>query len=303
MPEFISNEELQKMNFKSLAELQAFLDKKRGEFNAGKQPDFEGISPNQMAGLLYHTFEPSSPLKINRVDDAILDQMPFFRTLETLLQIVHREKSVKLTPKGNLPLKICDEVVSHHFWKEELSELYKQRKEEDFQVLHTAKIITQIGNLTRKANGKLTVTKNTAKLLDANDRNGLFRLAFEPFMQKFNWGYHDLYENPHIGQLGWAFTIFLLHKYGDSEQTVRFYAEKYLNAFPMLNQAPTTRYGLMVDGNLTAYNTRTFYRYLNWWGLIERTSTAYLYSSELDDKVKNSEVFTALFAFDLFPFG
>jgi len=34
--------------------------------------------------------------------------------------------------------------------------------------------------------------------------------------------------------MGWAFTVFLLLKYGRAERDTRFYAEKYKKAYPFL---------------------------------------------------------------------
>lgn len=283
--------------FKNIEELQAFLNKKVTDHNNASRADFDGISPDQMRHFLYAPLGADSPLQINKVDNAAFDRMPFFRTLETLLQIIHREKEIKLTPKGNLPLKVCAEITEHRFWNEELSDLYKQRKEEDFQVLHTAKIVAHIGNLTRKANGKLTITKATAKLLDTHDRNALFRSAFEIFMLKFNWAYHDLYSSPLVGQSGWAFTFYLLHKYGALPQKTGFYAEKYLQAFPVLANGLEPRFSTVEDELMRAYNTRTFSRYLRWWGFVERQKSENSHSiSNLMDDVYRTPIFDAVFS-------
>jgi hypothetical protein len=298
---FLSDDEIRDHNFKTIEELQAFLNQKRHKYNSSAREDFVGISPLQMAEFLYRPLHVNSPLKINKVDNAVFDKMPFYQTLETLLKIVHREGMVKLTPKGNLPLKICDEIVANKFWKEELSDLYKQRKEEDFHLVHTAKIIAHIGNLTRKVNNKLNVTKNTAKFLENNDRNGLFMLMFEPFVQKFNWAYHDLYEGHELGQMGWAFSLYLLHQFGNAPHPISFYGAKYLQAFPSLvDNYPPKSYSTPQDSCMRGYTMRTFQRYFNWWGFVQfMDENKKSYPHDLETLIKRTPAFEALFSFNI----
>lgn len=44
----------------------------------------------------------------------------------------------------------------------------------------------------------------------------------------------DGYKDEHLGQFGFVFNLLLLHKYGRTERSVDFYAEKNFRAFPVL---------------------------------------------------------------------
>ena len=79
---------------------------------------------------------------------------------------------------------------------------------------------------------KLSLTKNSQKVL--KDDFELFKLLFDTFRNKFNWGYFDGFEDRPIGPLGFGFTLILLSKYGGKPRSDVFYAEKYLKAFPAL---------------------------------------------------------------------
>jgi hypothetical protein len=297
--EFISQEELNNMQFHSIEALQEFLNQKKEAHNNKADPQFSDISPMQMYRLLHNPFSAESPLVINQVDDDVFEKMPFFLTLEHLLQIVVREKAVKLTPKGNLPLKICQELADKRYWKEELSDLYKQRKEEDFQVIHAAKIIGIIGGLLRKANGKLNVTKQAQKFLEKKDRNALFVAMFQPFMSKFNWGYFDLYTSQGTGILAWAYSIYILQKFGETPQLLAFYADKYFTAFPRLIEDFQDRsYSTPQEQALNCYTLRTFIRYFNWFGFIHFPEGTPSFGNKAKPVLKTSVV-DALFSFRL----
>lgn len=261
--------------------------------------DLSGLSASQMVQLIKEPLGDNSILKINEVEDDIFNKIPFFQTVEHLLLMVLQAGSIKLTPKGNLPIKVCEDISNQQYWKEELAYLYKQRKEEDYQVIHTAKIISLIGGLARKANGKMNVTKQTQKTLEKNDKNALFLSILKPFMLKFNWGYHDLYESQHVGQTGWAFTLYMLHKYGQESHPTSFYAEKYLNAFPpVVNEFRDRTYSTPEQQAMSCYIVRSFIRYFNWMGFVELPKEIRILDYE-NEIMHKTDVLDALFSFKI----
>lgn len=69
--------------------------------------DFLGLSPNQMHHLIYGAFSDNSPVQFhNDIDDTTLDRIPLFRIVEEYLNILQRDKQIKLTPLGALPKKV-----------------------------------------------------------------------------------------------------------------------------------------------------------------------------------------------------
>ena len=297
--EFINQEELNNMQFHSLEALRAYLEQKKEFYNNSLAPDFEGLSPMQMHRLLREPFSETSPLNFQKADDTIFALMPFFLTIETFLHIIQREGTLKLTAKGNLPLKICAEIADKNYFKEELSSINKLRKEEDFMLIHTAKIIADISGLTRKANGKLNVTKNAQKILAKNDRNALFQVVFQTFMSKFNWCYFDGYNSELVGSVGWAFSLYLIRKYGHEAHPLSFYADKYLAAFPTLvEKTPPRAFGSPLSDAKNAYIVRTFSRYFYWFGFVHYPEKPSFMSRE-NDIVFKTAVVDEIFLFDV----
>lgn len=295
--EFLNQDELNNMQFHSIEALQEFLNQKRKAHNNSVVNNFSGLSPMQMYALLYHPFDAESILVIHKVEDAVFEKMPFFLTIEHLLRIVLRDGVIKLTAKGNLPLKVCQELADKKFWNEELSDLYKQRKEEDFTVIHAAKLIAFMGGMARKANGKMNVTKTTQKILEKNDRNALFKTIFITTMSKFNWGYFDLYTSQNTGMLASMFSIYLLQQFGHEPHFLPFYADKYFTALPRLIEDFTERtYTTPQKQAESCYTVRTFIRIFNWFGFVHFPEGTPRFNKD-DVPMLKTDVVDALFSF------
>ena len=106
--------------------------------------------------------------------------------------------------------------------------------------------------------------------ITANNRL-LFQELYSVFTKKYRWGFLDGYKDEHLGQFGFAFSLLLLHKYGRTERSVDFYAEKYFKAFPVLleNSTESPRFCN------SAYALRTFENFLEFFGLVELSPKNY----------------------------
>ncbi|MDX9890338.1 MAG: hypothetical protein RBT13_05810, partial [Bacteroidales bacterium] len=94
-------------------------------------------------------------------------------------------------------------------------------------------------------------------------------LIFKTFGEKFKWAYYDGYGDNFIGQLGYGFSLYPLSKYGDKKRFNVFYAAKYFKAFPtLLSNMGDYRYNFISSAEC-CYSTRTFDRFLYYFGLIE----------------------------------
>ncbi len=91
----------------SMEELNELMAEYQKKFNNEGLEDFDGLSPEQMTGLLYHPFEPGSIMQFRKGLDAYVDEAPFFKLSEILLNEIKRAGKVKLTQKGNLPMSVC----------------------------------------------------------------------------------------------------------------------------------------------------------------------------------------------------
>jgi hypothetical protein len=130
------------------------------------------------------------------------------------MDLIDKNGEIKLTSKGFLPTKIVSELYQQGFLKENhiekgFSKLYK---ETDSMTVNISRILIELAGLTKKRNGKLSLTKTATKIL--SDNYELLRLILVTFATKFNWAYYDGYGENQIGQLGYGFTLTLLSKYG-----------------------------------------------------------------------------------------
>ncbi|MDI9313004.1 MAG: hypothetical protein QM535_22530 [Limnohabitans sp.] len=262
--------------------------------------EFLGLSPTKIHHLLYDTFGQNSPMKFRKdIDDRTLDQIPIFRIAEEFLKIIQHDKQIKLTPLGALPKKVMVELYDKRFLLDEHIEkgITKLWKEDNCIAIRSARIATELAGLVRKANGKLTLTKTATKLLDTNNRLQIFRHFFQAFTDKFLWSYNDGYPEKPIGQLGWAFSVIMLNKFGDKPQIVNFYADKYLRAFPNFIIFFPPGYSTPEQQLFNCYGIRTFDRFFLWFGFVTVEKQKKFLDLETDT-FKQTDLVKRIFVFD-----
>ena len=271
----------------NIEELNKFLKQEMKERNSTPQNDFLGITPEQMYGLIYFPLEGDSILKIKKnIPDETLSKIPLLLLTEHFLRILAREKSIKLTAsQGNLPLKIVAELYEPKFILEDAMEmgLYKQAKEEYLHSIQAIHINITLAGLAKKTAGKLSLTKKGENFLKSpQKRQELFELVFKTFCTKYNWGYTDGFSFESIGQAGFGFSLLMMQSFGNETLPMNFYAEKYINAFPMeVNHSRKnyTQSGWYFEGKetpeelqksaMSCYSHRTFTHMMDWFGFVE----------------------------------
>lgn len=234
--------------------------------------EFLNLSPTQIHDLLYDTFGNNSPVQFRHViDEKTLDAIPLFRIVEDYLKIIQRDQQIKLTPLGALPKKVMVELYDKGFLPDDLIEngIVKLWREEDCISIRSARLTAELAGLVRKVAGKLTLTKSATKLLDTNNRSQIFKMFFRAFTEKFSWSYNDGYPEQPIGQLGWAFSVIMIDKYGDQPTTVDFYAGKFLKTFPYLITFFDADYSTPEKRFCRCYGVRVFERFFLWFGFIK----------------------------------
>lgn len=252
-----------------LKDIQKHIDQVMHEQNNLSIPDFEGYSPFEIHHILHFTFEPNSPIILQKLADSDCLECPMFNLVKYYLDLVKNKGKIKLTAKGFLPTKIVQEIYFQGFLEEYLfsSGISKLYKESDSLTVNLTRLLAELAGLTKKRNGKISLTKTGEKI--AFDNQKLFELIFKTMTQKFSWSYYDLYEDEQIGQFGFGFSLILLSKYGAEKRLDYFYAEKYLKAFPQFSESITPTYGTAEQYVGNCYSVRTFERFLIYFGLIE----------------------------------
>lgn len=262
--------------------------------------DFCGLTPLQMHHLLFIPFTDRSIVKFgSSIDDSLLEHIPFFRLCEALLKIIQRDKFLKLTQLEFLPRKTVQELYKDGFIRDPDIEagLKKPLNEADLPAILSADITLRHSGLTKKVHGKLSLTKEGAKLLEPKNRLDLFYVIFDGYTQKFSWAYNDGYDDDRVGQFGFAFTLYLLHLFGDQKHFLGFYSSKYLQAFPkLILNFPEDIYSTPIQRFNHCYSIRSFEQFLEWFGLVEIHREG-MFTDEETDTVIRTDIFEKVFSF------
>lgn len=278
-------------------EFQKMVQKSIDDVNNQPVSDFENYSPNQMKHVIYDTFGEKSPIQIKSLSKADYAKVPLFNQIKYLVDLIKKDGEIKLTKKGFLPTKVVAELYEQGFMKDPLIKegISKLYKETDSDTVHLTRILLEISCLTKKRNGRLSLTKASKKIVANND--SLFKLIITSFATKFNWAYFDGYEENSIGQMGVGFTLVLLAKYGDKERANDFYADKYFKAFPHLMQSEEPPEMIHDRYYTNCYSIRTFERFLDYFGVI--TITKKNPSVFAPRFIKKTPLFDRIFAIEL----
>ncbi len=249
-------------------DIQKYAEQFMQERNSRSIPEFEGYSPTEMHQIFHFTFEAQSPLKIQKLNAEDYEKIPLLNLVKFLLQLIEKNKEIKLTEKGFLPTKFVFEIYNQGFLKEDHIEkgIVKLNKELNSMTIRLSRFLLEISGLVKKRNGKLSLTQKAKEFQEDNHK--LLLLILETFSKKFNWAYFDGYGENQIGQLGFGFSMILLSKYGNEKQLATFYATKYFNAFPQFLELKVSEYETVERFISDCYSIRTFDRFFDYFGVI-----------------------------------
>ncbi len=242
------------------------------EFDDTPDENLLGLSYRDLLALQIFPFAQTSPLKIRKhISVEVLDKLPIFRLCEDVLAIVAREKSLKLTPKGNLPLKVVRELYENGAIPDEAIELgiSKSFRENVIISIYAARQVCTLAGLIKKRNNALSLTIKGQKL--RTDRSALFAKILYAHVWDFDTWQFDGYPDRATG-MGNHIIWYMLLKYGQEERSTMFYADSYLSFFPELIEAFGNDYTTPIVQFLRCFEVRVFYRFNDWWGFTETTN-------------------------------
>jgi hypothetical protein len=264
--------------------------------------EIEGLTLNQMHNVVHNLFGMTCPVFLKDViSDNTLNQIKFFRLCEEFLKIVQRESVLKLTPKSMLQLKVVRELYEHRFIPDYAIEtgISKSFSESRITTIHNARIICITAGLIKKSHNSLALTGKGIKLLNFSKRNVLFKLILDTFTNKFNWAYNDLNDDQITGRYGIGYVLILLMKFGNQESECKFYADKYLSAFPnLIRYYENTRWTTPINAFYNCFTVRVFERFLYWFNFVNVSEQIQLWHAD-KDVISVGEVFHDIFQFEL----
>jgi len=251
--------------------IQKKMDEKVNAINHGAKEGFEGYSPTDMHYILYEPHDKKSPLRLNPLSKESYQKIPIFNLVQYLLNKLAEEGEVKLTKKGNLPVKWVLDLHDQNFRVDYAVEIFgeKIRKEDDSRSIQLSKILVELAGWVKKRKGKLSLSKLGER--ERKDDARLLKRLWRQYTVKYNWAYFDGYEDEEIGQRAFLFSLILLAKYGDKMRETSFYSEKYFDAFPIMLDAMIEIHGVPTGINFaySCYTFRTFEHFMLDFGLIE----------------------------------
>jgi hypothetical protein len=272
-PASVANDELKDLlagqEFDSLEDVQALTNQFMQQKNLQPQDDFQGLSPEQIHRMLYFPFE--SPEYFSFPETLSVEPEAPILTLMQLITGAIDEKGLKATAKGNLPQKLCKEaIIDYRKLLPETDYLHRMNisREDDFDDLHTARIILEISGLLRKTKGRFFLTKKYQKLIAKAGLAGLYSLILKTYCRKFNWGYRDGFDEIPFIQHSFLFSMYLLQLHGNDWKPFLIYEDYFLHAFPMVtDEANSNSYRSAEDEVRDCFDSRTLHRFLHFLGL------------------------------------
>lgn len=233
---------------------------------------YAGLTTRQLYFLVNEPLQVSSPLKLRtQLPNAVLDNLPFFRSCEDLLGELGPTGKLKLTPSGALNKKTLHLLYEKCLAFSPLINkgVYKLIRQENWNFLDSVGQVCAIAGLLKKEGANLVLSKKAVKLMVPVKRSELFAVILNSFCLKFNWAYNDGYSEENAGQIGWAYTVWLLIHHGGEPKSGDYYAKQYIKAFPSLLDFFQEDYISAEEDLANCYNLRALSRFAAWFGFLD----------------------------------
>lgn len=282
---------------KMLEDLQNHLNRLMNDQNNRPVPEFEGYSPAEMHSILHFTFEPSSPISLQKLDAADYRKIPLLNQVKYLATLIEDKGELKLTKLGFLPLNVVADIYDQGLIKDKYFELRspKQLREADVPVITLSRILLIISGLVKKRSNKLSLTKQGQKIIQDDD--ALTSLIIRTYGEKFNWAYFDGFGENGIGQMGFGFSLILVSRYGQDWKKGSFYTQKYFKAFPGLLNVPAPPYSNRIADCENCFTYRVFENFMRYFGLVEVKYEGELWKNNLS--VLKTDLFDKLISVEM----
>lgn len=196
--------------------------------------DFQGLSPNDMHGILYSFLGPDCAIQLKTPPEELFTLSPVWNLFNYVTTYLEQNEKLKLTAVGYFPPKFVKELYATGFHQDEAIEtgMTKLSKEIDVPFFGVVRFLLFNSPYVKKVHNTLTLTKKHAKSTTTERFNWLMK----EFILKYQWRYMDWFDSDHFGQFGVGFIFYLMKIHQVQNQQAKFYTKNYLQAFPMLLQ-------------------------------------------------------------------
>lgn len=260
-------EAIQASGASTLDEMNELARKIYTQRNERPLDDFLGLSPNQMQAMLY---SPLDAPQLVAFDNSWHPKQSVALDLFRTLVMGVGDGGIKATAQGNLPIKLCREILGEGEHGE-LSRLRRIRSEVEFEKLHTVRLVSDLAGLVKRRKNRFYITKRGRLLSLTENQGDLFQTLIRTYVSKFNWGYRDRYPDATFIQTAWLFSLYCLSIFGKKWRISGFYAEQFVQAFPaVIHEMGEGGYFSPEQEFRACYELRTLERFVLFWGMAEK---------------------------------
>ncbi|MBE3124886.1 MAG: SEC-C domain-containing protein [Acidobacteria bacterium] len=272
-----ANEEAQRIlrdkNFDSLEALNNFMRVYWDRRNAEPNPDFLGLSSDQIRRLIDFPFQSTDDLV--RLNDSFgqndMAGIPVVDNAVRFLRAMAEVEPLKATAAGNLARDFAKRLfddIEQSDWKKYIN----FRSETDSMTVHSLRLILTMGGWLKKEKGWFRLTRKGRKSVEAGFSAADYLDLFRTFTQKFNWGFQDGYPGLEIIQRAFLFSLLLVHKKGGEFLENYRLGPYFVRAFP-LALAESERFPCDPYERISrCFSLRFLERFCAYFGLIETKS-------------------------------
>lgn len=253
--------------------------------------DLEGYAMADMFEIMNgNLWKEDSIVRTKKVSNAELQNVPIMKQAEYLINLLLAESKIKLTATEALPPKHVKAM--HALGVPDIVDV-SIRYEADSITVQLVRILMGASKLVMITKGIMTLTMMGQAV--AHNKQKLFEMLLTGMTTEFNFGYFDMFDSDNAAGFGNGFSLILLSKYGDKERETIFYSDKYYAAFPdMLEEFTKENTDYPEDIPYYAeycYFSRTFKRYMEYFGLVTIRKERKLHASNEKTFIKKTPLF------------
>jgi hypothetical protein len=221
--------------------------------------------------------------------EADTGRIPVMEQAVAFLTEMDKLESLKATQTGNLPRAFVLKLYADVYRKCYDFDI-RPNKESDLRLLTVHKHLLKLAGLIRFANNKFTLTQKARALLAEKDYSLLYRLLFFAFVDKFNWGFQDFYDELPVIQHSTIFGFHILRLKARNFVTAAEIGALFYKAFPDLAREVTSTWETPEENIMNCYRLRFLQRFCHAFGLVDEKVTGEGYKDR-DYLYKTTEYF------------
>jgi hypothetical protein len=292
---------MRERDFQSLEEANRYADEVTTKYNKEPQAAFLGLSPEQLANMMYFPFEATSDVVSINTDLITPDTfkgIPIVKNTIFFLTALAEKEPLKSTTKGNLPRAFAERLFQE-IDDSGFKEWIKFRSEEDSLKIMSLRHVLTLCGWMKKRKQLFTLTQKGRQILSQGFCGEHFLHLLKTYARRFNWSFQDGYPEFHRIQGAFLFSLYLLHIKAATFTEDLILFRDFVRAFPEILLEADARYTSLFEYTARCYSIRFLERFCEYFGFVE-SRTKELKESYRDQLfLKNTPFFRKYFIWTL----